>query len=100
MADNDELLYLLIGLNVRERRENDGLTQTALAELAGIGRTTLNMVENGNQRVHLNTLYRIAFVLGCTVGDLLPPPDPGLLAPQRDFRKWHKQQRHERKGNV
>jgi putative transcriptional regulator len=59
-----------LGNRLRELREERGLTQGALAELAGVSRKTINTVEN---HVFLpSTLLglKLARVLGCRVEDV------------------------------
>jgi DNA-binding XRE family transcriptional regulator len=63
----------LVGQRIRQRREEAGLTLTALADRAGVAKGYLSSLENGqgNQRPSGKTLYRIAEVLGTTMSDLL-----------------------------
>ena len=56
---------------LREKREEQGLTQDQLAEAAGIKRVTVNRIENGNQVAKLETLEKLAIALGIDVVDLL-----------------------------
>ena len=63
---------MTIGENVRARREAKTLGKTALAELAGVGYSTLWSLEEGvTIRPHRCVLVALAGVLGCTVEDLL-----------------------------
>lgn len=58
-------------------RENRGLSQTELAEQAGVNVRSIQMYEqrmNDIDKAQAHTLYKLARVLGCTVEDLLESP--------------------------
>ena len=57
--------------NVRRRRK---LTQQALAERAGMDRSTLSGIELGKHNVPLDTICRLAWALGMDVRDLIAAP--------------------------
>lgn len=52
-----------IGNIVRYHRKQSGLTQQALANLAGVGKTVVYDIEKGKESVQLNTLIRVLGVL-------------------------------------
>lgn len=54
---------LEFGLRLKRRREARDLTRSALAELAGITRTTLRALENGAQHPEPSTMARLASAL-------------------------------------
>lgn len=49
------------------------MTQTQLADVAGVLRTTIANIESGRQRVPLHVLYKLATSLDVEARDLLPP---------------------------
>lgn len=51
-------------------REERGLSQARLAELAGIDRKTINRIEKNHFSPSLDTLTRISVVLKCRLADL------------------------------
>ncbi len=53
----------LIGEAVRHHRRRSGLSQRALAELAGIGKTSVFDIEKGKPTVRLATLMAVLRVL-------------------------------------
>ena len=55
---------------IRAHREAAGLTQGELAEQAGIGRVTLNRVEQGTQTPSLSAAIALAEALDVTLDDL------------------------------
>jgi len=56
---------------VRVYRDLRGLTQAALAEMAGVNRVTVAELETGRKQGSAQTLKKIADALGVTVGDLI-----------------------------
>lgn len=76
-ASPDRRAALAIGLGRRiaAERQGIGMTQTLLAELAGLERDRLNKVEHGRRQLKASEAARIAAVLGVGVSDLEPVPD-------------------------
>ena len=68
---NDTAIRLIMRGIVRCRDEQ-GMTQQNLAELTGIGRTNLAMMESGAAGITIANLYAIAEALGVEARDLLP----------------------------
>ena len=60
-----------LGSRIRHFREASGLTQEALAAIAGIGRVTLVRVENGEQSPRFETLSALSRALGMKVSELV-----------------------------
>ncbi|MFD7793554.1 helix-turn-helix transcriptional regulator [Streptomyces sp. NPDC059759] len=57
---------------LKRRRIEQGLSQTALADQAGISKQLVSMVEKGTANFSPANLAKITEVLGCEVDDLLP----------------------------
>ncbi|HBK70819.1 MAG TPA: transcriptional regulator [Flavobacteriaceae bacterium] len=57
----------MVGQRIKERRKGLRVTQTQLAELAGISVNTLYKIERGQTNPTLETLTKIANVLGMEV---------------------------------
>lgn len=70
------------GAAVRARRKTLGLSQEALAGLAGCDRQSINRVENAAYSPSLDRVFPLADALGCTVGDLFADVDV-ILAEQK-----------------
>ncbi len=64
-----------VAANVRRLRTAAGLSQAALAEAAGVSRRMLVNIEKGDVNVSLNTLDRLAEVLGVVFYALVAPPE-------------------------
>ena len=56
-------------------RIEKGLTQTEVAERAGIAQPTYSNIENGKKNPSLNTLKRLASVLGCRIETIIEDPE-------------------------
>lgn len=67
---------------IRDERERKTLSQLALANLAGVGRTTIVGIESGEENISLGVLVKVARALELTqlqIGDLvLVPASPDL----------------------
>lgn len=70
--DEDEL-QKRVARNIRLLRTARGITQEELADLAGIHRTQLAVIERGRRNVTLKSIQRLATALGVDPRDLLQP---------------------------
>jgi len=61
---------ITLGETIRQLRQNKGLSQEELAELADLHRTYVGGIERGERNVSLANLVRISRALGVTVSDL------------------------------
>ncbi|MNR93835.1 anaerobic benzoate catabolism transcriptional regulator [compost metagenome] len=62
-----------IGQRLRKARMRCSLTQTGLAEAAGLSFQQVQKYEKGDNRLAISTLARMRPVLGIEAEDLLPP---------------------------
>ena len=60
-----------LGLIISTERVRKGMTQEQLSGLAGIARSHLATLENGEKVVRLDTLWRIAEALGMKASELV-----------------------------
>lgn len=67
-----DTFYTAIGQRIRERRSERGLTQSQLAKLLALSRTSVTNIESGQQKLLVHTLVQIASVLDMKVSALLP----------------------------
>jgi transcriptional regulator with XRE-family HTH domain len=65
MADDD--IIKRIGLNITIIREQRGLTQEKLADLAGLHRAYIGQIERGEKNIGLRNLEKIAKALGVDI---------------------------------
>ena len=68
--ENSKLVAVFAG-NVRRFRLDAGLSQEALAELAGVHRTYIGMLERGEKNVTIYNIERIAEALEIEPSKLL-----------------------------
>jgi transcriptional regulator with XRE-family HTH domain len=71
---NDEVARAVLtrfGRTVRNRRLELGISQEALAELAGLHRTYVGSLERGERNVSLINITRLAAALNIAPDDLL-----------------------------
>lgn len=61
----------LFGRRLREVRQKRGLTQQAVADLAGMSLTYISNMEHGFKVPSLTTIIRLAVALNCKVMDLV-----------------------------
>ena len=61
-----------LGLRVRNLREQQHLSQEALADVAKIGRSYMSGIERGVRNCSTLHLLRLSKALGVSVGDLFP----------------------------
>jgi transcriptional regulator with XRE-family HTH domain len=60
-----------VGFNIRKIREDKGLSQEKLAELADLHRAYIGQIERGEKNIGLKNLEKIAKALGVDIKDLL-----------------------------
>jgi putative transcriptional regulator len=74
MRTGDEHGRLMVGHKVRELREERRMSQTELAERAGISRVTVNRVENGHLVPSATTVVQLAGALDVDPGEFFAVP--------------------------
>lgn len=62
---------LTFSKNLKKLRLEKGMSQEALADMAGLHRTYIGSVERGERNISIDNIERIAQALGCAVIDLL-----------------------------
>ena len=76
---NKEPILLLFGHNVQKYRKELGLSQERLAELAGVHRTYIGMVERAEKNITLCNIEKIAKALNVEIKDLFQIGCIGLI---------------------
>lgn len=66
-----ESILLLFGSNVQKYRKAQKLSQEKLAELAGVHRTYIGMIERAEKNITLCNMEKIAKALQVRIQDLL-----------------------------
>jgi transcriptional regulator with XRE-family HTH domain len=70
-ASSPNRLDIALGVNIRQRRKDLGVSQTALAEAVGLTFQQIQKYERGFNRVSFSRLVEIAHALDCRVVDLI-----------------------------
>lgn len=65
------LLLHALGQAIRQVREDRGLSQERLAELAGLHRTYVSSVEQGRRNLSIENIHKIAGALGVSMTELV-----------------------------
>jgi transcriptional regulator with XRE-family HTH domain len=90
VIDREAEFNRALGMNIRRLRGR--MTQLQLAEAVALPRTSLVLVEKGEQPIRAYTLVRFAEALGTTLDGLLPLTTPPAPAPHptapRPVREW------------
>lgn len=58
-------------MNIKERREAIHMTQAELAKMVGVEPSTMCLYESGKRSPKIDTAFKIAKALGCTVDELI-----------------------------
>ncbi|MCX2982705.1 XRE family transcriptional regulator [Halieaceae bacterium IMCC14734] len=58
-----ETYLRVIGQNVRSTRKAQGVSQEALADMAGIDRSHMGFIERGKKDIRISTLVKVAGAL-------------------------------------
>lgn len=69
---NRDLVYREFGVLLAAERKRKRLSQSRLAELIGLSRTSITNIECGRQPIQLHQLYSFAAILRIDVKNLLP----------------------------
>lgn len=69
IMDND-LILVQFGKKVQELRKEQNLSQEQLAELAGVHRTYIGMIERAEKNITLRNIEKIAIALNVEVKSL------------------------------
>jgi transcriptional regulator with XRE-family HTH domain len=66
-----QTLLVEFGKRVKEERSKQNLSQEEFAEMAGVHRTYIGMIERGEKNITLSNIQKIAKALNINVSDLL-----------------------------
>lgn len=90
-----------IGRRLARQRIDAGLTQTALARQAGVGRSTVERMEAGHS-TQMSSFVRVLRVLGLLEQfiDFVPKPGPSPMALLKSQRKTRKRASRKQRLSV
>jgi len=67
---NKKEILSIFGDKIRTERKKQGMSQEKLAELSGLHRTYIGMIERAEKNITLSNIEKIAFALGLKIRDL------------------------------
>jgi transcriptional regulator with XRE-family HTH domain len=70
---DDTPARVLFGIALRSAREQQQLSQEALAERAGLHRTYIGQVERGERNISIDNLEHLAHAVGLKLWEMLRP---------------------------
>jgi transcriptional regulator with XRE-family HTH domain len=70
MPDNTRNIPVIIGRKIRVERVKQGISQEKLAEISGLHRTYIGMVERGEKNITLLNYVRIATALNVPLHEM------------------------------
>ncbi len=76
-SDADQSILFALGQRIRELRRIREISQEELADIAGVHRTYIGMVERGEKNVTILTLARLAKAFGLSVSDVIKELEVG-----------------------
>ncbi|MCA9093822.1 MAG: helix-turn-helix transcriptional regulator [Planctomycetaceae bacterium] len=65
-------VFVRFGNKLRKVRQEKGISQEKLADLAGLHRTYVSSVERGERNISLLNIEKLAIALGVTLAKLMP----------------------------
>lgn len=65
-------LYKFIGKKIQAFRKKAGFTQSKLADVVSLDRSSITNIEKGRQKMLIHTAYDLAAALGIAPADLFP----------------------------
>lgn len=80
-------LYRVVGAKIRDARSRTNLSQGEIARRLNLSRSSVTNIENGNQRISLLDLYKLADTLNVDITDLLPTKHDLSRPPNRAVEK-------------
>ena len=70
MLINIDEIDKIVGMNIRLERVKRGISQEKLADLAGVARSTMGIIERGEQSPSIQTLAKVANALDVDIRKL------------------------------
>ncbi len=80
MDDQNHNVTVLLGIRIRQLREQQGLSQRRFSLMIGMDRTYLIAVEHGRRNIAIDNISKIANGLGVTLSELFEGIDANVPA--------------------
>jgi transcriptional regulator with XRE-family HTH domain len=75
-SDDERAFFIELGQRVAQRRREQGITQTQLAEFLGVSQQAMNSFQKGRRGVPVSSLPAIARAVGATLDELIVDHEP------------------------
>lgn len=85
--DKDSDLRQMISDHIQGMRKQKGWSVKKVADDLGISRSALTQIETSRNNVSAVMICKMAYLFGCTVSDLFPPPPEGTVLTKADLDK-------------
>lgn len=69
--DRDNAYLVLVGNNLRKKRDEFGMSQQELADNCNVAKSTIQRIEKGSLNPSVTTIKAISEVLNISISDLL-----------------------------
>lgn len=67
----EKIDFVVLGARVREKREEQGISQEQLSELSGLSTVYISLIENARKKPSLSSLLKVCNALNVTMDELL-----------------------------
>lgn len=93
MNETETKIKKTIGNNIRmvRRKSHSILSVEEVAKKLEISRSNLSHIENGRNHINAVTLWKLACILGCQIGDFFPPVPDGFSLSNKDLEAIEKE---------
>lgn len=86
---NDTEIYESFGKKLKERRKELGLTQKDLANVLKITSSAVNHYENGNRKINIDMLNKMASCLDISVDELIGNENKQMPNYDKQMKRWY-----------
>ena len=91
-----EAFYVELGRRIASSRKEKKFTQSRLADLVGLSRTSITNIELGRQQVAVHLLVDLAIQLDVSLGELVPHSAKAVRHPRSDLQMPSSLDEHQR----
>jgi transcriptional regulator with XRE-family HTH domain len=68
---SEQIIYQIIGKNIKSIRERNGKTQQEIADMCDFEKSTISRIEAGRTNLTIKNLYKLSTALGVKIVDLV-----------------------------
>ena len=86
-SDTEAEIRKEVGRRIAEMRDKRGLSARRVAEELGVTREAVTHIENGRNNISAVSLWKLATLLRCDIGDFFPDVPDGYALTKVDTQK-------------